>query len=135
MDYFSSSWTGCVVICFPETDLNTWYNMVVCLYLTLRGYRRNVTITNLNIILSMPPISLTIQVPQLQILHQSEVYFGDSARDLAGDEVLPSPRTLVVEEKTVAREHAVCLPVVHHDPVAVEFCTRWKWKIDFVNKG
>ena len=43
-----------------------------------------------------------------------------AARDLAGDEVLPAARRLVVEEDAVAHEHPVRLAVVDRDPVGVD---------------
>lgn len=68
----------------------------------------------------MSPITLRIQVTEVQarLLPERDVRGG--ARDLAGDERPAAARALVVEEDAVAREHAIRLAVVDGDPVAVE---------------
>lgn len=68
----------------------------------------------------MSPVTLGIDVTQVETRLLSERDVCRRAGDLARDERPSSPRALVVEQDAVARVHAVCLAVVDGDPVAVE---------------
>ena len=70
----------------------------------------------------MSPISLRVQVAQVQapLLPKADVCRG--ARDLARHKGAATTRALVVEKDTVARIHAVRLPVVLADPERVQLC-------------
>lgn len=59
----------------------------------------------------MAPVSLGVQVAQVQGLLLVPVDLGDRAGDLAGDEGWPSSGGLVVEQDAVGGEHAVSLQV------------------------
>ena len=74
----------------------------------------------------MAPISLRVKVPQLEVFLLSEMNFRDGSTDFSGDESFASPRTLMVEEDAVYREHAVCLPIVDGDPVGIQLGTAWE---------
>ena len=68
----------------------------------------------------MAPVPPGVQVAEFEVLHKAQVYLGHGPRDLPGDEGLPAAGALVVEEDAVAGEHAVRLPVVHHNPIGVQ---------------
>jgi len=73
----------------------------------------------LDIVTGVTPITLGIQVSEVQALLLLEVDRRDSAGNLAGDEGAATARGLVVEEDTVAGIHVVGLTVVDGDPVGV----------------
>ena len=69
----------------------------------------------------MAPVALGIEVPQTKFRREAELDAGDAVRDLAGDELEPAQRALVVEEDAGGGVQAEALAVVHRDPMAVEF--------------
>lgn len=68
----------------------------------------------------MSPISLRINVTEVQAMLLADTNICNCPRDLPRDERPPSPRALVIEKDTIARIHAVRLTVVHRDPVCVQ---------------
>lgn len=68
----------------------------------------------------MSPITLGVQVTEVDAFLLAEVDVGDGTGDFAGDESLTTARGFVVEEDTVARKHVVGFAVVDDDPVPVE---------------
>ena len=69
--------------------------------------------------LTVSPVTLGVEVTQVEALLLAQVDVRRSARDLPRHERPAPTRALVVEEDTVARIHAVRLAVVDRDPVAV----------------
>ena len=68
----------------------------------------------------MSPVTLRVEIPEVEALLLAEVDIRDGARDLAGDERAPAAGRLVVEEDAVARVHAVRLAVVDRHPEPVQ---------------
>ena len=88
----------------------------------------------LNIVAGIAPVTLGIEISQVEFLLKSV----DDARCgkgyLASDECLATTFTLVVEEDAVGSVHAVAFAVVLHNPVAVKLshrirATRVKWSV------
>src|SRR5215831_15166062 len=75
---------------------------------------------SLDIISRMAPVTLGLEIAEIDRVLQPRLDAGNAARDLAGDESLAADRALVVEQDAVAGEHAVGLAIVHGDPVAVQ---------------
>lgn len=69
----------------------------------------------------MAPITLGVQVTEVQAGLFSQRDVGNGSGDLSGDESSSSARTLVVEQNAIASVHSVRLPVVHGDPECVKF--------------
>lgn len=70
----------------------------------------------LHVVLGVPPVTLGVQVAQVQALLQALVDAGDGAGDLPRHEGGATARRLVVEQDAVAQEHVVALAVVLADP-------------------
>ncbi|AGE56129.1 phytase [Acanthocystis turfacea Chlorella virus MO0605SPH] len=70
----------------------------------------------------MAPIALCVHVPEEQAFLLAELHACKTASDFPGHERLAAQRALVVEEDAVAREHAICLTVVHDRPVCKHLC-------------
>ena len=73
----------------------------------------------LHIVFGIAPVPKGVHVAQLQMILKA---LGDPPgrqRDLPGDKILTPALGLVVEENAVDGEHAVGLPVLLYDPVAV----------------
>ena len=45
---------------------------------------------------------------------------SQASRDFASDKGFATPGALVIEQDAVAGIHAICLTVVHRDPVAIQ---------------
>ena len=73
----------------------------------------------LDVVAGMAPIALGVDVAEVEALVNALVNAGDGGGDLTGDEGLATAGTLVVEEDTVGKVHAVGLAVVHEDPEGV----------------
>jgi hypothetical protein len=68
----------------------------------------------------MSPVTLGIDVAEVQAALLAERDVRHSPGDLACDERASTPRALVVEQDAVARIHPVRLAVVDHDPVRIQ---------------
>src|ERR1035437_9677201 len=66
-----------------------------------------------NVIGSVAPVALGLQISDLEAFREAELDSGDCASDLARDKLKSSPRTLMVEHHPTAVKHAVGLAVVH----------------------
>lgn len=73
----------------------------------------------LDVVAGMTPVTLGVQVAEVQALLLAQVDRGDGAGDLAGDEGATTAGGLVVEQDSVAGVHVVSLTVVDGDPVGV----------------
>jgi hypothetical protein len=69
---------------------------------------------------TMSPVSLGINVTEIQTVLLADANICNGPSDFPGDERPPSPRALVVEKNPVTRIHTVRLAVVHRDPVCVQ---------------
>ncbi len=67
----------------------------------------------------MAPVSLGVQVAEVEGLLLAAVDASDSAGDLTSDKSRTATRRFVIEENAVSGEHAVGLAVVDDDPVGV----------------
>lgn len=76
---------------------------------------------SLDVITGVSPITLGVQVTEVEALLLTERDFCDGARDLAGDESSSTSRRFVVEEDTVRGVHSVRFTVVLDDPESVKF--------------
>ena len=72
-----------------------------------------------DVIAGVAPVPASVEIAQPKLGGQAVLDAGDPVGDLAGDELDPPPRRLVVEQDPAHREEPVRLPVVHRDPVAV----------------
>lgn len=70
---------------------------------------------------TMSPVSLRIDVTEIQTVLFSDADIGDSPGNLPSNECPPSPRALMVEQDPVTRIHAICLTVIHRDPIRIKF--------------
>ena len=68
----------------------------------------------------MSPVSLRINVTEVQAVLLADANICNSPTDFPRDERPPSPRALMVEKDSVARIHAVRLAVVDRDPVCIQ---------------
>lgn len=75
----------------------------------------------LDVVTGVSPITLGVQVTEVEALLLTERDFGDGTRDLSGDESSSTSRRFVVEEDTVRGVHSVGFTVVLDDPESVEF--------------
>ena len=73
----------------------------------------------LNVVAGMAPITLGVDVSEVEALVNSLVDAGDGGGNLAGDEGTATAGTLVVKEDAVGNVHAVGLTVVDKDPEGV----------------
>ena len=73
----------------------------------------------LNVVAGMAPITLGVDVAEVEALVNSLVDAGDGGGNLAGDEGTATAGTLVVKEDAVGNVHAVGLTVVDKDPEGV----------------
>jgi hypothetical protein len=69
----------------------------------------------------MAPVTLSIEVAEVEARLLSEADVCDSASDFARHECAPTARALVVEEDTVARIHIVGLAIILRNPEGVQF--------------
>src|SRR5713226_5472971 len=69
----------------------------------------------------MPPVTFRLQVAQVQTILQSKLDATETTDDLPRDESLAADWRLVVEQNTVAGKNPVSLPVVHCNPICVQF--------------
>ncbi len=74
----------------------------------------------LDVLGGVAPVPAGLQVAEVQAVLQARLDAGDGPGDLAGDERLPPPGALMVEQDAVDRIQAVGLPVVHGRPVGVD---------------
>ena len=65
------------------------------------------------------PVTLGIEVPELHVVGQAELDAGNGMGHLAGHELEPPSRALVVEQDARTGMHVVALPVVDRRPVPV----------------
>ncbi len=70
---------------------------------------------------TMAPITLRVNVTQVQAVLLPQFDIRNSTADLTRNEGSSSTRTLVIKEDTVAGIHIVRLAIVDRDPVSVEF--------------
>ena len=73
----------------------------------------------LDVVAGVAPITLGVDVAEVEALVDALVDAGDGGGDLTGDEGLATTGTLVVEEDAVGKVHAVGLTVIHEDPEGV----------------
>lgn len=69
----------------------------------------------------MTPVTVRIEISQLEHLLLIEVNFRNSTRDFPRDERLAPSWTFMIEENSIAGEHAIRLTVVLHNPETVQF--------------
>lgn len=74
-----------------------------------------------NRIRTMSPVSLRIDVTEIQTVLFADTDIGDSPGNLPSNECPPSPWALMVEQDPVTRIHAICLTVIHRDPIRIKF--------------
>src|SRR5690606_3824143 len=72
-----------------------------------------------NVVLSMTPVALCIQVSEIKLILESKGDAGHSPGNFAGHEGLAPEGGLVVKEDPIAGIHAISLPVIHGNPVPV----------------
>lgn len=72
--------------------------------------------------LTVAPITLSIQVSEVQARLLAKMDICCRPGDFPGDERTSPPGALVVEENTVARVHAIRLAVVDCDPERIQLC-------------
>jgi len=67
----------------------------------------------------MTPITLGIDVAEVEALVDSLVDAGDGGGNFAGDKGAATAGTFVVEEDAICKVHTVCLAVVNKDPKGI----------------
>ena len=81
---------------------------------------------SINIILRMSPISLRIEVSEIELLLKSKTDLGYRHSDLTSHECLTTNRRLMVKENSIACKHPITLLIVTSNPHSVELCcTIW----------
>ena len=73
----------------------------------------------LDVIAGMAPITLGVNVSEVEALVNPLVDAGDGGGNLAGDECAAAAGTLVVEEDAISEMHAVGLAIIDKDPEGV----------------
>lgn len=73
-----------------------------------------------DVILSVTPISLGVQISKFHDVLESQLYLWYRSGDFPSNEILTSPRTLVIEQYAVAREHAVRFTIIYRYPKTVQ---------------
>ena len=73
----------------------------------------------LDVVARIAPVALGVQVAEAELVGQPQLDPRHAVADLAGHELEPPPRGLVVEQDPGHRVQAVRLAVVDGDPVAV----------------
>ena len=68
----------------------------------------------------MTPITLRVQVSEIEAVLLAQVDVGHGSADLARDERPATPRAFVVEQDTVARIHPVRFTIVDRDPIGIQ---------------
>ena len=74
----------------------------------------------LDIVASVAPVALGLEIAEIDGLFEAELDAGDAARDLARDEGLAADRALMIEQDAVRGIHAVGLAVIDRNPVAIQ---------------
>jgi hypothetical protein len=69
----------------------------------------------------MTPITLRVNVSEVEARRLLQVDFSNCAGDLAGDKSTSSSWRFVVEQDSITSIHIVSFPVVDYDPVTVKF--------------
>src|SRR5262249_50075337 len=69
---------------------------------------------------SISPIALCIKIADLEYGLVSQLDSSGGKRDFPGDERLPAPGGLMIEENTVAGEEIIGFPVIDDNPVTIE---------------
>ena len=72
-----------------------------------------------DIVLGIAPVTQGIEIAQFQMVLQTAGNAPGRQGNLPGDEIVPAPFRLVIEENAVAGKHAVCLAILPNHPVAV----------------
>eukprot|EP01022_Parablepharisma_sp_SALTPOND_P036279 TRINITY_DN9838_c0_g1_i1.p1 TRINITY_DN9838_c0_g1~~TRINITY_DN9838_c0_g1_i1.p1 ORF type:complete len:1069 (-),score=237.17 TRINITY_DN9838_c0_g1_i1:780-3986(-) len=72
-----------------------------------------------HVVACMAPVTLGVQIAQVQAFLQAQLDARQGTGDLAGDEGFAAARRFVVEQDAVAGIDAVGFTVVDHDPVAI----------------
>jgi hypothetical protein len=79
----------------------------------------------------MTPVTLGVQVTQVQAVLLAQVNISHSPTDLPGHERPATPGALVVEQDTIARKHPIRLAVVDRDPVRIQLSnTVWAARVE-----
>lgn len=69
----------------------------------------------------MTPITLSVQVTEVQARLLAKRNLSDRPRDLARHKGPTTARTLVIEQDPVARVHSIRLAIIDSNPVSIEF--------------
>src|SRR4029077_8464030 len=75
----------------------------------------------LDILASVPPIPLCIEIAQTELACQAQLNFCNLRCNFPGYKLKPPPRRLMVEENARAGKDSVCLPVVLGEMVPGDF--------------
>ena len=71
-----------------------------------------------DVVAGKPPVALRVEVAERQMIGLPQLDLRHAVGHLAGDELEPAPRRLVIEEDSRDRVDAVALAIVHRDVVA-----------------
>jgi len=66
----------------------------------------------LDVFWSISPVTLCLEVAEIEFLLFPLNYAGNRPGDLAGDEGLPPPWELVIKQDAIAREQVIAIPIV-----------------------
>ena len=75
-----------------------------------------------HVILRIPPVSLGVQIPQIQLVLNTTGNSAGCQCDLTGHKILSAALRFMVKQDSVHCEHIVCIPVFLYDPEAILFC-------------
>ena len=75
---------------------------------------------SLGIIARMPPITLRIQITNIETILFPQMDGGDRLRDFTRYESLATPWSLMVEQDTVRRMKTVSFAIIDGDPIGIE---------------
>jgi hypothetical protein len=75
-----------------------------------------------NVVPSMTPVTLGINVTEVESLVEPSMDASNTCGNLAGDKRATATRRLMIEQNAVGQVHSVCLAIVDEDPEGILLC-------------
>lgn len=73
-----------------------------------------------HIVLRMSPVSLRIEVSNIQFLQKSQMNLCDCTSNLACDECLTSDWRFVIKKESVRRKHSITFSIIYRNPIRIQ---------------
>lgn len=82
--------------------------------------------THINIVFCVAPVSLGVQVAEVQFLLLTKRNLGYSTGNLACHERLTTPWAFMIEENAIGGMHTISFTIVDNDPISIELGSGWE---------